>query len=436
MVALGSATADGATLFGKNSDRQRNEAQGVELVQGATHDPGEPVRCTYITISQVGRTNTVLLSRPFWMWGAEMGANEHGVVIGNEGLVARSPSPEVPALTGMDLLRLGLERSESAREAVHVMTSLLGQHGQGGNCGHLVPAYYNNGFIVADSTEAFVLETIDRDWLIEQVGEIRALSNEYSISRPTQISSAMKQLLLKFGLLSQEHPDYAALLPDPQRAHINSAYIRQARSGALMFRERRRIHAGHMMHSLRDHDPTGRGDSWNPALPHSYSLCIHAGADERNSQTTGSLVSEIGLNHAVHWVTGTAAPCISIFKPVLMDVPIPAHGPVPTDRFDECTLWWRHEQIHRRALRGHFPSFIKEIADERDALEEEFLRRMRSIADEKEGTARAETVHRCWSEASAVEVRWLARLKSAIEPAEDSYMSTWQRMNIHAGVPD
>lgn len=31
-VALGDATSSGATIFGKNSDRQRNEAQLIERV--------------------------------------------------------------------------------------------------------------------------------------------------------------------------------------------------------------------------------------------------------------------------------------------------------------------------------------------------------------------------------------------------------------------
>jgi len=42
------------------------------------------VRYTWIEIGQVRQAYAVLLSRPFWMWGAEIGANEHGVTIGNE----------------------------------------------------------------------------------------------------------------------------------------------------------------------------------------------------------------------------------------------------------------------------------------------------------------------------------------------------------------
>ena len=70
LVALRSATAAGATLFAKNSDRERNEAQGLELHSAAGHAEGSALRLTYISIPQVSRTHACLISRPFWTWGA------------------------------------------------------------------------------------------------------------------------------------------------------------------------------------------------------------------------------------------------------------------------------------------------------------------------------------------------------------------------------
>ena len=72
---------------------------------------------------------------------------------------------------------------------------------------------------------------------------------------------------------------------------------------------------------------------------------MHAAEGERGGQTVNSLVSELRGERAVHWVTGTAAPCSSIFKPVFADAPPPAHGPRPTDHFDPRVLWWRHERL-------------------------------------------------------------------------------------------
>ncbi|HMX67117.1 MAG TPA: hypothetical protein PKX25_16200, partial [Microthrixaceae bacterium] len=127
---------DEGVLFAKNSDRDANEAQLLEWIPARDHvrtDSADPtdsevtVRCTWIDIAQVAHTHAVLLSRPWWMFGAEMGANEHGVVIGNEAVFTRELSrrsgrvgsrhPEAePGLLGMDLLRLGLERAVTAEE--------------------------------------------------------------------------------------------------------------------------------------------------------------------------------------------------------------------------------------------------------------------------------------------------------------------------------
>ena len=79
-VVLPSATADGSLLFGKNSDREPNEAQSLEYHPPRSSPVGQTVRCTYMEIPDHRETHGVLLSRPFWMWGAEMGANDCGHV--------------------------------------------------------------------------------------------------------------------------------------------------------------------------------------------------------------------------------------------------------------------------------------------------------------------------------------------------------------------
>lgn len=63
------------------------------------------LQCTYIQIPQVEQTNAVVLSKPAWMWGAEMGASDKGVCIGNEAVWTREPVAPGEALLGMDLVR-------------------------------------------------------------------------------------------------------------------------------------------------------------------------------------------------------------------------------------------------------------------------------------------------------------------------------------------
>jgi len=63
-------------------------------------------QCTHIEIPQVSTTYRCILSKPAWCWGAEMGANEHGVCVGNEAVYSKLDyDGRENALTGLDIVR-------------------------------------------------------------------------------------------------------------------------------------------------------------------------------------------------------------------------------------------------------------------------------------------------------------------------------------------
>ena len=63
-----------------------------------------------------------------------------------------------------------MERSATADEALEVITDLLEQFGQGGPCSDTKEDFfYHNSFLVADSKEAWILETAGRLWAAEKI---------------------------------------------------------------------------------------------------------------------------------------------------------------------------------------------------------------------------------------------------------------------------
>ena len=429
LVALPQATARGALLFAKNSDRERNEAQLLE-VSPARRAGGAPLKLTYITIPDAEATYACLLSRPFWMWGAEMGANEKGVVIGNEALHAKAPAQRRRALIGMDLVRLGLERGGTAAEAVAVIIELLERHGQGGDCGHLGRFFYNNGFIVADPTEAYVLETAGRWWAVERVTSQRALSNAYSIGRDyDRISPDLARHAADAGWTDAKgRLDVAANLIDETRDAVSFGRGRCARGQALLDRAAPGLTPAAMMAILRDH---GDDADWSPANTRNRTICMHAAEGARRSQSVGSMVSELRDGRVIHWVTGSSAPCTSVFKPLVPGLPLPDNGPPASDRYDAEARWWRHERLHRAMLVDFGPALAGVVA-ERNALEARFLARMDAAFDDG-GLAAA--VIDCWREADAAEARWRMELPPP-RPSRGAsgYRRSWARLNHVAGL--
>jgi hypothetical protein len=371
MVSL----TDDGVLFAKNSDRDPNEAQVLRWYAAADHPPGSTVACTWSEIDQVPHTHAVLLSQPWWMWGAEIGANEHGVVIGNEAVFTRRTGDRGDgALLGMDLLRLALERATNAEQAVATIVELLEEHGQGGSCSHEHPRFtYDNSYLVADRERAIVLETAGRGWATEHVrGGGRSISNGLTI------------------------PDFAKAHADPVRGRVAACARRRGRTQVAA---EQATGPGELMAALRDHGTSG-SPHWSPVNGALSAPCAHSGGLLTATQTTASWVADLRAE-ARHWVTATAAPCTSLFKPVRVEQPLdldPAEP--PTNRVDLDYRWWRHERLHRLALRDHAASLAC-FGPERDAVERAWLDAPPSDA---------------FVLADAHEERWLADLVAADLP--------------------
>lgn len=196
---------DGRTLFAKSSDRPWSEVQLLEALPARTaptvstgslsgmarvSTSGQQVRTQYLTVPDTGALR-VLGSRPDWLWGLEHGVNERGVAIGNERVwTTRDDESARPALTGMDLVRLALERGRSADEALDVLTTLLERHGQGGPCDAGGTDSYFSSFLVVDGRGGWVLETVGRTWAARPVTGAAAISNRISLGTDWTRASA------------------------------------------------------------------------------------------------------------------------------------------------------------------------------------------------------------------------------------------------------
>ena len=438
MVATHEMTADGVTVFGKNSDREPNEAQYIAHFPATDHPPGSQLHCTYIDIPQVEHTFAVLLSMPFWMWGAEMGANEHGLVIGNEAVFSKVPAPKEKALLGMDLLRLALERAATARQAVDVITSLLEQYGQGGHSGFIHPTYYHNSFLIADPRDAWVLQTVERRWAAQQVRGAASVSNCLTIGSEFDLSS---NDLVSFaqGKGWSKGPqafDFARDYSDFVYTTFSRGNQRCQRSQNLLKAKGKEDTIFAVFATLRDHGERAEAADFQPDRGiFSFDICAHAGfGPVRASQTTGSLVAYLHNQHPVYFVTGTAAPCTSIFKPVWLDAGLPDIGPQPAGTYDPATLFWQHERLHRLTLQD-YSRRLELYRHEHDELEVRFVRDAMELASAPADERLAFSA-RCFAEANTAEKAWLERLSKEERPTRVSwhYAWAWKQFNQQAGM--
>lgn len=362
MVALPDATADGVTLFAKNSDRPLLECQPLRIFPAASHPPGATVRCQYLAVEQARQTRRFLGSQPVWLWGVEHGVNEAGVAIGNEAVYTRDPVP-LEGLLGMDLVRLGLERADTAGEALKVMTALLEQHGQGGIGNRDSGLAYFSSFLIADPNEAWVLETSGRRWAAKRIGRgVASISNHVSIGVPDRASPDLEAHARDRGwLVPGDRFSFAATY---RSCEVRPAYCsdgRVCRSRDLLTNAAGGITEAALMSVLRDHGPGGPllGRNRDSETADYYTLCFHA--DNLGSATRAAMIARLcrepdGLPDA--WVA-LGSPCASTFLPVYLDGELPAALAAGGDDADMVSAWWRFQRLSEWALAAPPDRFLE-----------------------------------------------------------------------------
>ncbi len=376
LVALGNSTEDGSVIFGKNSDRPDDEVQLITYNPRKRYSKGEELECTYISIPQVSETYAVLLSQPWWMWGAEMGANEYGVVIGNEAIYSREPLRS-KGLLGMDLLRLGLERGKNALEALKVITDLLEKYHQGGGCAYGDSSWmYHNSFLIADPKEAYVLETADDWWIAEKVKDVRSISNSASIRGKGDLR---RKGLIEYAIergYCKDDDDFDFALSFCGSAPSYSKYSRAGMSAWLLNENKGKINLTKMMEFLREHQA---------------GICMHGGFESAGSQVSHLREGKV----SIHWFTGTTLPCMSIYKPYVF----PADGQIyyeakAYNSINKNWNWYKHALYIRHIDRFSKKKELNNYYNSIENLEASLLEEIKDLIDEEENISNSEFIEK------------------------------------------
>jgi secernin len=354
----------GPVWFAKNSDREPSEAQLLECHQGSV--PGAAPE----GLPDAPSDTRVLLSRPAWMWGAEMGVNEHGLAIGNEAVFTRMPVPKA-GYAGMDFQRVALGTCRTADDALEQLIELTERLAQGGRMGHLHRSFrYHSSFLIADATTAWVFETAGHYWAARRVHGVATISNALTIEDDFDRVHADAYKVARDQRWVKGAGDFrfASAFSDRLRSVAAGASVRRACTRRSLAGIRQpRTHD--FVRALSDHGDTDPTSGWRGEAP-----CAHASWPiTRNAQqTTSSIVARLDASGPTVWATGTSSPCLGVFKPAPFDTELLPPRAIADARFDAREVWWAHERLHRACLAEYHARRVT-FAEDRERFQEECL---------------------------------------------------------------
>ncbi len=318
-----------------------------------------------------------MLSQPEWMWGAEMGINEKGVVIGNEAIFTKAYlHKKNDRLIGMDLLRLGLERADTAKKALEIIIELLEKYGQGGNCKSIGSLYYHNSFLIGDGKEAYVLETADNMWIWKQIKDKYSISNIITIeSEFDGISDNMIPYAVKKGWCkSASDFNFKRCFGGTLMGKLAKGQDRRDFSYQSLCNSTGKLNFKGMANILRSHGSYENRVEWKWDDASLGWICSHSKGITTPSESTNSMITIYKAGKHYSFSSFGPFPCSQIYRfayssdvkfPV-QDVYIPAKS-----NPDVKTYWWK-SATRAFHLSCRYASFARNYHEKRDQLEREF----------------------------------------------------------------
>lgn len=333
-------------LLGKNSDRPVGEAQPLVFAAGGEYSEQETLSCTHLTIPQARHTYSVLGSKPYWIWGFEMGANEKGLFIGNEAQGSRCAAENAEGMLGMDMLRLALERTATSREAITLIGELLQQYGQNANANLRYDRRYENSFMLVDQNEIWLMETARREWAARKIRDWAAISNCYTIETEYDLCSAgMEKTIRDNRWLSPGEPinfAKAYTLPSPRQEH---SVPRWRRMQKLISSHSKALTMQNAECILRDHfEDEILAPRFGACYANFTSICMHA-QDSNGAQTAASMLFTYDESLGPVFRYAPSLPCCSVYIPVYWTQTVPGIMSEAGRYFDEKSLWWNVERL-------------------------------------------------------------------------------------------
>ncbi|MCB6611106.1 C69 family dipeptidase [[Clostridium] symbiosum] len=426
----GSLCRGGKPIFGKASDRAVNEPQPFIFVPAAGHVAGETVKCTYIEVEQVSHTNAMILAKPSWIWGAEIGVNEHGVCMGNESVFSKEMNVKEKALLGMDIVRLTLERAHTAESAVRILGELMERYGQGGNASFDTVFHYDNAYLIMDEKETWHVETAGKHyWAAKRVSGAYSISNYLSICTPDLIHSGVIENAVEKGYPIDEPFDFAKAYVDWSSPINRSGMLRRCCSFQMANKHGNHFQVEHMMETLRAHYSE---DAWTDG---DGCVCMHAKnpvqPEDVTCQTCCAMIAECCGRDTVMWGTGMGVTCIAPFQPFWFDAFSKKQVFPYEDMEKGVDEWIRREGINRAILDGRIPA--EEYREELYGMEKKWLARVNGVkADQASRQALCDEIA---DEAESFIGKWLERAeKTAPAPmGTEEFQAYWKKKNAELG---